>query len=529
MVAQTNQPLDVADSKPDTGGEVDSLSARVVENLNLDDVRSLNAGSDNDGQVPKVEFTDGAGAESADMKMAEAGTESVEAGDKGAESEQGFSRAVENDDGSRIEFTKLPNGKEVVSTIVHPSGDTTVYSEHDENGNPKKIVDTNKEGIQTAYAERESGNVWTMSNKAINNGQPFKAAGELTVNENGDHTFKNALNGDEFTRKADGTMINKTHQGTQEIKGPDEKLREPADTSKPIDGSAENVESNAEDNPDKASEVSRSVENPDGSRIEFTKLPNGKEVVSTVVRPSGEKNVYENHDADGNPTSVKNFDKDGKQIGSSTYDGSAWTTQHDSLNQGLPFRQVGTLTVGEDGAHVFKDSLADSTFKQEANGRITVTDANGKDTVFKAPDKIERSPEPTDVNDGVPAENIRMIENADGSKIEMTKLPNGNEVVTEVHYPDGNFARFSGHDDSGQPTRVEEYNKTGVRTGQSVRNGEEWTVTNPRQNDGKPYKLPGKFEVTPEGNQVFTHPQDGRKLVKMPSGETKQIMPEETE
>ena len=435
---------------------------------------------------------------------AERSTVAEVADTNGAENHS-FSRAVENNDGSRLEYSKLPNGKEVVSTVVHPSGEKTIYGGFDASGQPANVKEFDAFGNQTSESSRE-GNIWSTNQ----GGRTTKTAGELTVGEDGSHHFKDAVNGNEFVREANGRASFKDRSGEHEIKGPDEKRREPADRSKPIDGAEAKPE--AKDTP--PGEVSRAVERPDGSRVEFSKLPNGQEVVSTVVHPSGEKSVYSGHDDKGQPSKVMEYDAEGKQIGESTRDGNVWTVSHKAINGGQQFKQVGELSVDGDGNHKFKDLLNDTEFTRKADGSLSFKDATGKTKEIKGPDDKVRKPE-AQIGEG---SDVRRQANADGSELQFTRLASGQEVVTEVIYPSGQSVIMSGHDDSGQPTKIEEFDPSGNLTGVSQREGNDWTVTTPQINEGKPFKLPGTVTVDEGGNQIFTNPETGEIQAKRPDG-----------
>ena len=141
-------------------------------------------------------------------------------------------------------------------------------------------------------------------------------------------------------------------------------------------------------------------------------------------------------------------------------------------------------------------------------------DAAGKTRELKGPDDKVRKPE-AQIGEG---SDVRRQANADGSELQFTRLASGQEVVTEVIYPSGQSVIMSGHDDSGQPTKIEEFDPSGNLTGVSQREGNDWTVTTPQINEGKPFKLPGTVTVDEGGNQIFTNAETGEIQAKRPDG-----------
>ena len=524
MVAQGQTAFEQPEAGDSTGKTGQERPNFNVDELSLSDFRDAGPDSGEEalkGVVTEVQLVgdlNGEGSDRAPEKVSEA-----------AENKDGeFSRAVENEDGSRVEFSKLPGGQEVVSTVVHPSGERSEYSDFDEDGKPKSVKEFDAEGNMIGNSTREGDNIWTMAHKDINGGQPFKNAGDLTVGEDGTHEFKEALSGNVFRREAGGKTTYKDGSTTHELKPQEAKEREAADTSKSINDKGQDVSDNAEegdkadDNPSEASEVVRAVEQADGSRVEFIKTADGKEVVSKVVHPSGEASVYSGHDKDGNPSRVEEYDAAGNKVGTSTREGNVWTTSHKAINNGIAFKQVGELTVDGEGNHKFKDALTGSEFERKSDGSMSNKDgATGRVQELKKADDKVRSPE-KEIGEG---SDKRRSRNADGSELEYTTLDNGKEVVTEIINPSGQTSKIE-YDSEGNLSKVDEFAPEGSLLSSTSKVDGKWTVEGKGQ-DGNPVKvdLPGSLEITAEGVQVFTHGETGMQQLKKPDGSMFRVEP----
>lgn len=217
-------------------------------------------------------------------------------------------------DGATISVSKI-NGREVTTAVVRPDGSKTVYGNHDEEGNPGSIEEYNPEAQEPfRTATRGADEVWTT----IQGGKEFKKQGHLTV-DNGTHRFQTA-DGTTFVRMPDG-------KASLEV----------APT------------------PDR-------VEEREGSKIEFRRV-NGKEVTSAITYPNGFKAVYGGHDADGNPTSIKEYAKDSKQpFRTAKLAGDTWKIESPGRQ---PLELKGTLTV-KDGVQTF--DTVEAKFMRTASG-----------------------------------------------------------------------------------------------------------------------------------------------------------------
>jgi|AGTN01.1.fsa_nt_gi hypothetical protein len=179
-------------------------------------------------------------------------------------------------DGATIGLSKV-NGKDVTTAVVRPDGSSTVYGDHDADGNPRSIQEY-KRGAHEPFrtATRGENEIWTTRQ----GGKEFQKQGHLTV-ENGTHKFQ-------------------TTDGTTFVRTPDGKV---------------NFE---------VSPKADRVQEREGSKIEYRTV-NGKEITSAVTYPNGFKAVYGGHDANGNPTSIKEYAKgSGQPFRTAQLNGDTW-------------------------------------------------------------------------------------------------------------------------------------------------------------------------------------------------------------
>lgn len=166
-------------------------------------------------------------------------------------------RAVENQDGSRVEYRKV-GGKEVVSAVVHPSGSRTEYGNFDSAGNAQKIEEYDANGKKILSSTRQNGNYWVIDGDGVRNGNEVMTQGTLKVSPDGTHEFKEAVSGNTFTRKADGSVSYKNPTGGDVVPptGPEpiaesrRRARETTTSNETLDAVDWSEEAVGEDKPD---------------------------------------------------------------------------------------------------------------------------------------------------------------------------------------------------------------------------------------------------------------------------------------
>jgi len=130
-----------------------------------------------------------------------------------------------------------------------------------------------------------------------------------------------------------------------------------------------------------ASDAGRIVTNQDGSSILFTKQPDGQERPSLIVHADGSATTYE-YDIFGDVSKVVETGVHGEKV--SEYengDGGKWVKVSGPAH--LPAEIIGSLTVDERGAHVFRDLHYGTTTTRTADGTMRITSASGE-TIFEA-------------------------------------------------------------------------------------------------------------------------------------------------
>lgn len=299
---EAEQPINNGSPQTDRVAPIDQT--QHVENTGQANQPAVQAADNTEYAVQQAESSDQLNGRAGDQRQAQtANATDVRPGHRTFEK-----------DGATISISKI-NGREVTTAVVRPDGSRTIYGNHDGEGNPGSIEEYNPEAQEPfRTATRGADEVWTT----IQGGKEFKKQGHLTV-DNGTHRFQTA----------DGTTFVRTPDGKASL--------EVAPT------------------PDR-------VEEREGSKIEFRNV-NGKEVTSAITYPNGFKAVYGGHDADGNPTSIKEYARDSKQpFRSAKLAGDTWKIESPGKP---PIELKGTLTV-KDGVQTF--DTAEAKFMRTASG-----------------------------------------------------------------------------------------------------------------------------------------------------------------
>jgi hypothetical protein len=227
------------------------------------------------------------------------------------------------------------------------------------------------------------------------------------------------------------------------------------------------------------------VQEKEGSKIEYRNV-NGKEVTSSITYPNGFKAVYGGHDANGNPTSIKEYAKDaGQPFRTAKLNGDTWKIESPGKQ---PIELKGTLTV-KDGVQTF--DTADAKFMRTAGGSERI----------EPKEKVRTSPEPT-----------RVVKNGDGSSVEYTSI-NGQEQVSTVRFPNGFKAVYGDYNAQGEPGSIKEYGPNQDKPfRESTREGDEWRL----KAQNVDVKVKGKLTIK-DGVHRFTE-SSGRTYVRTPDG-----------
>ncbi len=288
-----------------------------------------------------------------------------------------------NGDGSSVISEKQADGRNHPTKVVHSDGTTTSYT-YDKNGKLNDVVEKDASGRTVSEYKTNDGSAWFKVSGP--NELPAQIFGKLSVDDNGNHTFNDSQFGTKLTRTADGSLKITDAGGNTLL---DKKVVPIEQPNKPADTPAKPADTPQKPSDTQTSAADRVQQNPDGSIIEFTRQGDGKAHPTRIVHPDGQTTTY-TYDKNGNPNSVVEW-KDGNKFSEyKTNDGTTWTKAAGDAN--LPPQLVGKLSVGDDGAHKFVDSVTGNTFVRNADGSIKLTDRNGMTLHQKGPDAFVPKP-----------------------------------------------------------------------------------------------------------------------------------------
>lgn len=123
--------------------------------------------------------------------------------------------------------------------------------------------------------------------------------------------------------------------------------------------------------------------------------------------------------------------------------------------------------------------------------------------------------------------NSRLVDGANGSKIQLEKFPDGQERPTIVQEPDGVKHRYRWQDAGGGKfmcTAIEDINANGQVEAQSMlnRDGSNWTI---KLSTGQQFNVAGQLDVKQDGTHQFTESQTGNKFIRSSTGEAHYVSP----
>lgn len=158
---------------------------------------------------------------------------------------------------------------------------------------------------------------------------------------------------------------------------------------------------------------------------------------------------------------------------------------------------------------VFSQGASENTRRLLGNVQMTDGRANA----------VSDTQKPTGDN-GAQQQNSRVVDGANGSKIQLEKFPDGQEHPTAVREPDGSMHRYRWQEVGGKVicTAIEDVNASGKVEAQSMLNQDQknWSI---RLSSGQQFNVPGQLDVKQDGTHEFTESQSGNKFVRKSTGE----------
>lgn len=122
-------------------------------------------------------------------------------------------RVKENADGSKVEMTRQADGKEHPTKVSHADGSVTTYT-YDANGKPNGVTEFDINGKKVSDYKTNDGTTWTR--QALDGAAsqlPVQMIGRLTLDDQGNHAFKDFQNGTTLIRTAEGHLMVNNQQG----------------------------------------------------------------------------------------------------------------------------------------------------------------------------------------------------------------------------------------------------------------------------------------------------------------------------